>query len=624
MVGEVIDHYKILERIGEGGMGTVYRAIDTMLEREVALKLLRTDLPDDPDVIRRFRAEAVALARLSHPHIATLFGLVRRDAQLCMVMELVRGETLATLMKVEPAFPVERAVRLAMQILAALEYAHDSGVVHRDVKPSNVIVAPTGVAKVLDFGIARVLDSDRMTRYGLIVGTPQYMAPEQIRGDQVDGRADVYAVGVLTYEMMAGRLPFKADTGVGLLYAHLEGTATPLAEAAPHVPQWLTDVVHRAMAKSAADRYRAGELRRALDEGLSSGIVARPNAPTSALSVAAASVPPPSRQERTSGVETAPQPTDLQATVLRGHASPAPSLLAPSGSVDVFRHPSTHFQPLAPQVPETAPARTWIVAGVLSLAVLAAGATWVLWSGAGPEPSPSAGASLAAGAASPTGSASRDSGTDTARASGQPTGSTPTPGATGRIRSEPGAAGIPATMPAKTTAESKAPAATLPTEGPSASAERDRDAAPTRPTTAEPSRPVEPSMAVTAEKSSAPASALAPVTFDDIVLLVPSDRGHEEVEVRVTFHSERFVVFDVDAGRITSQVFYRRTPDRPSATVMLGTPRFLTGSERWFVLPTSVGEIVLRLDLDSSGEIVDAFEARSGIRVLRRTGEFGE
>ena len=341
MVGEVIEHYQILQRLGEGGMGTVYRALDTQLEREVALKVLRADLSDQPDVTKRFRAEAVALARLSHPHIATLFGLARRDDQLCMVMELVRGDTLASLMKRERAFDVERAVRLTMQILAALEYAHESGIVHRDVKPSNVIVSPGGVAKVLDFGIARVLDSDRLTQQGLIVGTPQYIAPEQIRGAEVDGRADVYATAVLLYEMIAGRLPFGDAKGIEMIYAHLEGVATPLTDVAPHTPPWLWTMIQRAMARSRDERLTAAKLRTLLDQGLSgAGVPERSTGPTFAMPAPVAgtsgarfvpaAVAPPSRPGRGKAPDRCRNLPAGRCSPRRAGADPAPRRHRPS------------------------------------------------------------------------------------------------------------------------------------------------------------------------------------------------------------------------------------------------------------------------------------------------------
>jgi serine/threonine-protein kinase len=595
MVGEVIEHYKILQRIGEGGMGTVYRALDTMLEREVALKLLRADLSGEPEVTQRFRAEAVALARLSHPHIATLFGLVRRDAQFCMVMELVRGETLAALMKAEGPFSCERACRLAMQILAALDYAHESGIVHRDVKPSNVIVAPSGVAKVLDFGIARVLDADRVTRQGLVVGTPQYMAPEQIRGEPIDGRADVYAAGVLLYEMIAARLPFNADTGVALMYAHLEGAVTPIEQVAPHVPAWLAGVVHRAIARMPADRYRAGELRQALDAGLSTGVVVRPHATTGTLlpAQAARAAPPPTPPPaaRSTNVETGPQATELDVTVVNRPGARGPADAAPS--IDVFREP-----PAAPASLPGRPAtgRRWMVGGAVAAVALGAAAIWAIQSRTAVGPTTS-GTAPPADAARPAASAP----VDAPPPGSQPSAPTGRPGDT-----------QPASGPAVTAS-------------PAPPAERPPAATRAVTKTTEPSKAASPDVARTPPVVDEPGPApetLAPATFEDVVMLVPADRGREEVEVRVTFHAERFVVFDVDAGRIVSQVFYRAPADRPSVTVLLGTPRFLTGSERWFIFATTAGELVFRLDLDASADIVTAFERRSGIRVLRRTGEF--
>ena len=673
MVGEVIEHYQILQRLGEGGMGTVYRALDTQLEREVALKVLRADLSDQPDVTKRFRAEAVALARLSHPHIATLFGLARRDDQLCMVMELVRGDTLASLMKRERAFDVERAVRLTMQILAALEYTHESGIVHRDVKPSNVIVSPSGVAKVLDFGIARVLDSDRLTQQGLIVGTPRYMAPEQIRGAEVDGRADVYATAVLLYEMIAGRLPFGDAKGIEMIYAHLEGVATPLTDVAPHTPPWLWTMIQRAMARSRDERLAASKFRALLDQGLSgAGVPDRSTGPTFAMPAPAADArrhesgsrrgqttvlqdggtvpapppePPPGPISGATAVPvsgpisvTARAPVgdgDYEAPTRRNTPSiPAPVLMPPRTPVPA---PVPEPEPLLTPVPTPTPGLQYqtapieaseielgrprtaapsraplIAAGLAGLILVLALALWLLPLGGGPEPTEPTAVATAPPAATPAPAsppggppAGARSGIRPARpaAGPPPTGGSP---ATPAEATPPvAAAGNPPTPPASVASPREAGAGTTP------AAPATRTDAP--PATA-PAAPAAPA---------AGASGLAPASFDDLVLMEPADIGHEEVEVRVTLHGERLVVFNLDAGRVVHQIYYRgRGP--AGAEHLIGLPRLLTGSERWFILPTSSGDVVLRLDLDSSGDIITAYEARSGTKVPRVRGELAK
>jgi serine/threonine-protein kinase len=255
LAGTTIEHYEILERLGQGGMGDVYRAADLLLEREVALKLLRPEYATTPEFAERFRAEAVTLAKLSHPHIAALFGVVRDSAQLCMVMELTKGETLGALMKRTGALSWERAILLTGQMLDALHYAHERGVVHRDIKPSNLMVGPDDQLKLMDFGIARLMGTTRVTRLGFSVGTLEYMAPEQIRGEDVDGRADIYATGVVLYEMVTGQLPFAHSREQALMFAHLQQEVVPPRLYRPNLPWRLSDVIVRALAKAPSDRF---------------------------------------------------------------------------------------------------------------------------------------------------------------------------------------------------------------------------------------------------------------------------------------------------------------------------------------------------------------------------------
>jgi serine/threonine-protein kinase len=255
MIGTTIEHYQIVERLGQGGMGAVYRATDTLLEREVALKLLRPEYAADPLFAERFRAEAVMLAKLSHPNIATLFGFVRDSTQLCMVMELATGETLGNLLKRTGALSWDRAILLTGQMLDALQYAHERGVVHRDIKPTNLMVGRNDQVKLMDFGIARLMGTTRVTQMGFTVGTLEYMAPEQIRGEDVDGRADIYATGVVLYEMVTGQLPFKGSREQALMFAHLQQEVVPPRTHRPNLPWHLSDVIVRALSKAPGDRF---------------------------------------------------------------------------------------------------------------------------------------------------------------------------------------------------------------------------------------------------------------------------------------------------------------------------------------------------------------------------------
>ena len=197
MIGRVVGKYRVLERIGRGGMGSVYPAMDDTLQREVAIKVLNSDITDR-DALKRFRAEAMTLARLQHPSIGMLFELCEDDGDLLMVMEFVRGETLQKLAERMGRVPPDFAAQLCAQALDGLAYAHRAGIVHRDLKPGNIMVTNDGLVKVMDFGIARVAGTEHLTSDGLSMGTPSYMAPEQVLGREVDGRADLYAIGVVS------------------------------------------------------------------------------------------------------------------------------------------------------------------------------------------------------------------------------------------------------------------------------------------------------------------------------------------------------------------------------------------------------------------------------------------
>jgi hypothetical protein len=265
MGDETIGHYAIEVKLGEGGVGEVFRALDPMLGRQVAVKRLRPELASREDVAERFQAEAKTLARLNHPNIATLYSFERDGDALFMVMEYVEGETVSSILRRMGALPLERALGVFVQALEGIGYAHERGVVHRDIKASNLILSPEGLVKVMDFGIARVLGSERVTLLGQLVGTPEYMSPEQIRGEETDVRSDVYALGALLYALLAGRLPFTARSDFDLLRAHVESEPPPLGPIAGGGPS-LEAAILRALAKDPAARFQSvADFRSALE-----------------------------------------------------------------------------------------------------------------------------------------------------------------------------------------------------------------------------------------------------------------------------------------------------------------------------------------------------------------------
>jgi serine/threonine-protein kinase len=256
MVGQNIGKYRVLDRVGRGGMGTVYRAIDETLHREVAIKVLNAEL-NDPEVAKRFRAEAITVARLSHPGIATIYELFQHDGQWLMVMEFVRGETLERLIERTGPQTPERSAELCMHSLAALAHAHAMGVVHRDLKPANIMLTENGVIKLMDFGIARVAGTEHLTNAGFMMGTPAYMAPEQVLGHEIDARADLYAIGVVFYRLLTAQLPFKGDTPFAMAQAQVNNPPTPVGTVRAGLPAWVDDVMAKSLAKKPEDRFQS-------------------------------------------------------------------------------------------------------------------------------------------------------------------------------------------------------------------------------------------------------------------------------------------------------------------------------------------------------------------------------
>jgi eukaryotic-like serine/threonine-protein kinase len=260
MIGKRVQKYRIERELGSGAMGAVYEAIDTLTERPVAMKVLRAELARQPELIDRFRSEAVTLARLNHPNIAILYDFFLDGEDYYMAMEFVRGQPLESVIRTAGRLEPSMAARIMSQTLEGLAHAHSMGVLHRDIKPANIMVTGDGRVKVTDFGIARVLGSSRMTRTGRIIGTLEYIAPERIRGDEADPRSDLYSAGVVLYEMLTGRLPFTAQTDFELIKAQLEQEPTPVSNllASGSAAEW-DAVVQKAMAKSSAQRYQSAE-----------------------------------------------------------------------------------------------------------------------------------------------------------------------------------------------------------------------------------------------------------------------------------------------------------------------------------------------------------------------------
>ena len=273
MIGQLVGNYKIEAKLGEGGMGAVYKGVDTMLDREVAIKALRPELASQTSVVERFRSEAVTLAKLNHPNIAALYTMFRQGEELYMVLEFVRGETLDTIIQKRGAMPAGEAIPVFCQVLDGINHAHELGVVHRDIKPANIMLTENGKLKVLDFGIARLLGSARMTRAGNIIGTLEYMAPEQVKGQETDGRSDIYALGMMLYEVLTGRLPFETENEFELMKLQTEAMPPNPRSINPAIPEEVDAAIMRAVQKNPDERFQtAGEMR---DHLLEAGFAAQ-------------------------------------------------------------------------------------------------------------------------------------------------------------------------------------------------------------------------------------------------------------------------------------------------------------------------------------------------------------
>lgn len=253
------DRYRLEARIGTGGMSTVYRALDETLERQVAIKLMNREIASDSDQLERFRREARAVAQLSHPHIVGVIDAGEDHGRPYIVFEYVEGETLKERIRRLGELPLGEAVAYAIEIARALGAAHARHIVHRDVKPQNVLIDEEGSAKVTDFGIARTLDEDGLTQDGRVLGTTDYVSPEQALGHDVSGQSDLYSLGVVLYEMLTGQVPFRGENQVAVAMKHVREEIPDVRDLRPEASASLAAVIDRATAKELRERYRSDE-----------------------------------------------------------------------------------------------------------------------------------------------------------------------------------------------------------------------------------------------------------------------------------------------------------------------------------------------------------------------------
>jgi serine/threonine-protein kinase len=311
---EIAGRYKLEERLGAGGMSTVYRALDGVLERQVAVKLLAEHLSEDDGFVARFRREALAAAKLVHPNVVQVYdsGHDPDAHRHFIVMEYVHGPTVGLTMRERGPLGAAEAVDIVAQACAGLEYAHRHGVIHRDVKPGNLLVNPDAVVKLADFGIAKAAEDSRITQIGSVVGTAAYLSPERARGDEATASADVYSLGVVMYQLLANRLPYETGSLTELAMRQQEGAPEPLDRLNPDVPPALARAVATSLAPEPAQRYRsAAEMREAVRTALSG----RDSTATTALATAAT---------RVAAAPAAPAADAAATRVMRPAPAPAP------------------------------------------------------------------------------------------------------------------------------------------------------------------------------------------------------------------------------------------------------------------------------------------------------------
>ena len=302
MIGQTISHYRITEQLGAGGMGVVFKAQDSRLERAVALKFLPEKLAQQPQALERFRREARAASALNHPGICTIYDIGEQDGQAFIAMEFIDGETLRSHIHGQP-LAVEEVLELGIQIAEALEAAHAEGIIHRDIKPANIFVTKRGRAKVLDFGLAKLVpkgiaggDGDSSDAsasansiVGIISGTPSYMSPEQVRGDDLDPRTDIFSLGLVLYEMATGRQAFGGGTGGAIIEAVLTRPPAAVRSVNPDIPPRLEAIIDKALQKDREQRYQnvaqmlaeLQRLKREFDSGSRDRLGDSPSVPVS-------------------------------------------------------------------------------------------------------------------------------------------------------------------------------------------------------------------------------------------------------------------------------------------------------------------------------------------------------
>lgn len=619
MIGKTVGKYRILERLGRGGMGIVYKALDETLDREVAIKVLNPDL-GDAELLKRFRAEAISLARLNHSGIATIYELHRHDDELLMVMEFVRGETLQALSERLGPLEPPQAAHVCVQILDALAHAHRAGVIHRDLKPANVMITDTGMVKVMDFGIARMLGAEHFTHAGYMMGTPAYMAPEQVLGEEIDGRADLYSVGVLFYRLLSRQLPFQADTAISMAQKQVTEPPTPIGTFRPELPAWCQATIAKALSKAPADRFQTAEaFRAALREAvtpLAMGELPTMATPTAATLLRTGDLTLPHLPGSSSSAPTMTlEVPKTGAAALSGSAvAPTPSAAAPG---------TTGTSPIERTGTTVVLGRTHLMTLAALLVVLIAGIAALGYAALKRGDGPSQTAALAA----------VDPGSGSGGAEVQPDQSS----APGPVSEPASAEALPPTPPPPPAAPAAATSGS--SSGAAGSGETPGRRAKPAPKVAEAVAPPEPVATPPPEPPPAPVAAtpeFAPVvvTFKDVKILVAQGDSMRDRDAVLRLAGDRLTVLDRSGEtEILSlpyssvlQAFYSRSkqprwkgPDGKEAvaSVDLGKMSFFRGDRNWLILTTRAEPVFIRFEDAALKAALPAVEERIGVKIQR-------
>ena len=577
MIGQSVGKYRVVSRLGRGGMGIVYKAVDETLNREVAIKSLNPDV-GDAEVLKRFRAEAIALARLNHPNIATLFELTEHNGELLMVMEFVHGQTFDELSAQLGPMPIERASQLAGQVFDALSHAHRAGVVHRDLKPGNLMLTESGLVKVMDFGLARMAGTEHLTNDGYMVGTPAYMSPEQVLGWEIDGRADLYAMGVVLFRLLSGHLPFKADSGIAMAHKQINDPPTPVRQLRTELSWEVEEVLKKALSKPPGDRYQtADEFKAAL-----ASVVGAPGGPNPEVSptLSMSRSAPLRTNERVMPPAPAPRTT-----------APAVGATAPG--------PSRSIGP------------TTLAAGVAIGVLLAGVPAMMMWRARSAQPETAAAVSA----------------TEPPAPSAAPPAAVP-PAPVAPPVASPAAAPAAAATPS-TAAVVKAPAAVKAPDAAGPGLSQTKGPAPDG---ASPAEPGNPAAAGLAKAAATPSAATPIVTFSKLKLLILDEGKSRDRDASLRLGPEALQL--VDGPETLQDTPYREilgvfhshsreprwtAPDGTAVPVGKagGKFGFLKGTPDWITLRTKQAFIPLRVQDGDLARIIKELESRTGTKVVR-------